>query len=466
MSMSSAHPLRYRMRLVLLVATSSAAACASSPAARPAAPPGPASRPAPSASRRDTATASTVPPASVIPPAHVTPGSDDRRAGRARATTSSVASPSGPAPAARVRGSRTSVARLSARNDTIAVSKLHGTVMVCAGGDVTLGTNLDKGWSTTASADMRARFGASDEPAALLAPLRPIVSASDILLLNIESAIGEGRTASKCGVRSTNCFAFRSPPAAAPALRALTAGAVVGNIANNHARDAGDDGVDRTIATLRGAGILVTGADTLATPVRTAAGDTIGVLGFYTSSDTPDARDVTKDGGGVARAAKRYPVVIATMHLGAEGRGAQQTLDQREIFLQIDRGNPVAFADAAVRGGAALVVGHGPHVLRGMEWRDGGALIAYSLGNLLTYGPFVLKEPANRGGVLCATIGTNGRVRGAMLLSTMQVAPGVLSRDPSRRAVHLVDSLSRLDFPRSGIRADRDGMLHPGLPPD
>lgn len=360
--------------------------------------------------------------------------------------------------------SRVAVARRSARNDVLRVRTLHEPVRVCAGGDVTLGTNLDPAWMRDASARLRTRYGRRDDPAALLAPLRPLVRGSDLLLLNVESAIGEGRTGSKCGPRSTNCFAFRSPPAAAAALRALIDGPVVGNVANNHARDAGDAGVDTTIALLTRAGVLVTGADTLATPVRTAAGDTIGVLGFYTSSDTPDARDTAAVFRHVARAARRFPVVIATMHLGAEGRGAQRTLDQREIFLQIDRGNPVAFADAAVRGGAALVIGHGPHVLRGIEWRDNGALIAYSLGNLLTYGPFRLADPLNRGAVLCATVDVTGRVESASLTSTMQLAPGVLTRDSSARALVLVDSLSRLDFPETGVRGEPSGRLRPHVP--
>jgi len=153
------------------------------------------------------------------------------------------------------------------------------------------------------------------------------------------------------------------------------------------------------------------------------------------------------------------PVVIATMHLGAEGIEAQRTRNATEIFLKIDRGNPVAFADAAVRGGAALVVGHGPHVLRALEWRERGALIAYSLGNLLTYGPFTLKEPLNRGAVLCATIDRTGRVSEASLASTQQLAPGVMQADSTHRAAALVDSLGLLDFGRTGARAEAGGVL-------
>jgi hypothetical protein len=96
-----------------------------------------------------------------------------------------------------------------------------------------------------------------------------------------------------------------------------------------------------------------------------------------------------------------------------------------------------------------------------MEWRDRGALIAYSLGNTLTYGPFRLREPANRGAVLCATIDRTGRASAAELRPTMQLAPGVLRRDPTRRALALVDSLGRLDFPRTAAHVGADGRLRP-----
>ena len=361
-----------------------------------------------------------------------------------------------------VRAAVGRLARASARNDTLRVRALQAPVRVCAGGDVTLGTNLDRDWSAAARAKMQA-LGESDEPAALLKPLGELVKEADVVLLNVESAIGAGRTPSKCGKRSTMCFAFRAPPSSATALRGIAPGrVVVGNVANNHARDAGDAGHDTTVALLTRAGVLVTGDDTLATAVVTPRGDSIGVLGFYTSSDTPDARDTAAVHRHVARAAQRFPVVIATMHLGAEGIGAQHTFDMEEVFLRIDRGNPVAFADAAVRGGAALVIGHGPHVVRGMEWREHGALVAYSLGNLLTYGPFRLKDPMDRGGVLCSTIDESGRVSAASFASTFQRAAGLVARDTSARAAWLVDSLTRLDFPATGARVEpASGVIRP-----
>ncbi|NUS33901.1 MAG: CapA family protein [Gemmatimonadaceae bacterium] len=400
----------------------------------------------------------TAPPA----PARRGPTEAERAAARADSARARARQDSVREVAARAAAAAARERARPVRNDTIAARPLRAPFGLCAGGDVTLGTNLDTAWAHQASKRMREKFHRDDRPATLLAPLRPLIRSADIVLLNVESAIGAGRTASKCSQYSTNCYAFRSPPSSARALRALAPRrTIVGNVANNHARDAGPRGLDSTIAALGRAGVLVTGADTLATPVPTPAGDTIGVLGFYTSAEAPDARDTAAVHRHVARAAGQYPVVVATMHLGAEGMDAQRTGDSTEVFLGIDRGNPVAFAEAAVRGGAALVVGHGPHVLRALEWRDRGALIAYSLGNLLTYGPFVLKEPLNRGALLCATIDVTGRVSSAEVRSTKQRAPGVLEVDREARAAALTDSLGTLDFPDTGARVDRTGKLRP-----
>lgn len=337
---------------------------------------------------------------------------------------------------------------------------------VCAGGDVTLGTNLDTAWSRMAARRLRAQFGLSAEPELLVAPLRSLFADADVVLLNVETAIGIGPAEPKCSKRSKHCYAFRSPASAAPALRTV-GGAdalVVGNVANNHARDAGGDGVDSTIAHLTRATVLVTGADTLATAILLPSGITLGVLGFYTSTETPDVRDLAAVRRHVARAAEMFGTVIVTAHLGAEGIAAQRTRDSTEYFLEskIDRGNPVAFANAALEAGAALVLGHGPHVLRAAEWR-GDRLVLYSLGNLATYGPFNLIEPMNRGVVACVDI--DGRqVVGAELRPTVQLAPGVVLLDPSRRALKLVDSLSVLDFPLTGARVDAWGELRRPLP--
>lgn len=336
-----------------------------------------------------------------------------------------------------------------ARQDTAA------GVRICAGGDVTLGTNLDTGWVHTARARLGRRVPALPPPDSLLEPLRPLLADADVVLWNVEGAIGDGRVnRRKCAPGSTACYAFRMPAATAGALRRVSAhsAVVVANVANNHARDDGDVGRRLTLQHLRAAGVHATGADTLATRVVTARGDTVAFLGFAQWTG-PDPRDLAGVRRHVRRAAARYRRLVVTMHMGAEGRGRQNTVDAREQSFGEDRGNVMAFARAAVQSGADLVIGHGPHVMRAVQWRD-SVLVFYSLGNLATYGPFTLSEPMNRGGLACAVLGDDGRTLAAQLRSTRQRLPGLVEPDERHRAAALADSLGQVDFAATAARLD------------
>jgi len=325
-------------------------------------------------------------------------------------------------------------------------------VRVCAGGDVTLGTDLDTSW-------VRRTAGHPADPDSLVAPVRLVLAdtvPTDLALVNAEGAIGDGPVpAPKCAPGRAHCFMLRQPLAAAAALRHLgdSGTAVVANLANNHAHDAGSAGFARTVGALTAAGVRVTGADTVPTLVTDTRGDTVAVLGFSAWS-SPGVDDLDAVHRLVARAAAQYHRVVVTMHIGAEGRDAQRTGDSVEHYAGERRGDAVAFAHAAVDAGAGLVVGHGPHVLRAAEWR-GDALILYSLGNLVNYGPFNLAEPMRRGALVCATLDATGRPTEVRARATVQSAPGVIDPDTSRTGLRLLDSLSRLDFPVTGASVDR-----------
>jgi hypothetical protein len=332
-------------------------------------------------------------------------------------------------------------------------------VRFCAGGDVSLGTNLDTAWSIHRF-DGAEHVRALPDPAELLAPLVPLLADANIVLLNVEGAIGRGPAPRKCSRRSSLCFALRQPPAAAAALRHVNDSAlVVGNVANNHAHDAGDTGFSETLRRLADAGVLATGADTIATPVHVGEGDTIAVLGFspWTIAGLSDLDAVRRH---VARAAERYGRVIVMMHIGAEGAGARHTADRVEHFAGENRGNSVAFARAAVEGGASLVLGSGPHVLRAIEW-NGHALVAHSLGNLVTYGPFNHSGFNDHGALLCGTLGADGAVRDAVLRSTLQRTPGYVQADSANLGAHDVQELSGSDFPRTGAAISPSGEIKP-----
>ena len=97
-----------------------------------------------------------------------------------------------------------------------------------------------------------------------------------VVLGNLEQTLTDGGV-SKCGAKSTDCYAFRSPPADAEALRA--AGFTVLTLANNHSLDYGGTGLADTVAALDAAGLAHTGEPGRATRVRRQP-VRVSVLGF------------------------------------------------------------------------------------------------------------------------------------------------------------------------------------------
>jgi hypothetical protein len=336
------------------------------------------------------------------------------------------------------------------------------SVRVCAGGDVTLGTNLDSTWGRVATGVKKGNWRAALIPAdSLVSPLVPLFAGADIVLFNAEGAFGDDSAHDdKCRHHrnSGHCFVLRQPASAATALRKLgdSSTVVVANVANNHAHDAGDDGFVHSVHLLRQAGLLVTGADTIPSLAITKRGDTIAVLGFSAWS-SPGVNDLGAVQRLVSAARARYGRVIVTAHMGAEGASAQRVGDSTEHFVGEDRGNPVAFAHAAVDAGATLVIGHGPHVIRADERRD-SAMIFYSLGNLLNYGPFNMAEPRNSGIVMCTTLDSAGVPGNVAFESTTQISEGIVRGDSAGRGRVLLDSLSTLDFPPRISPAPADSM--------
>jgi len=77
----------------------------------------------------------------------------------------------------------------------------------------------------------------------------------------------------------------------------------------------------------------------------------------------------------------------------------------------------------------------------------------------VNYGTFNLREPMNRGAVACLDIAGPRKVRSARIASTLQIAPGVVVIDQWGGSAALIDSLSRLDFPKSGIAVGREGIV-------
>jgi hypothetical protein len=277
---------------------------------------------------------------------------------------------------------------------------------------------------------------------AQLAPARPLLSDADLTEANLEGTYSRGG-ASKCGRRAgRDCFAFQAPPGNAPALRWAGIDAV--NVANNHAFDFGAAGQAQTLAALRRAQVLWTGRPGQATIVE-VNGVKVALLGFAPYPWASSLLAIGKARRLIAAAAKRAGVVIVAMHAGAEGADKAHVPHGHEHAFGEDRGNARAFAHAAVDAGADLVVGSGPHVIRGVE-RYRGRLIAYSLGNFAGWHNFGMGGRLSLSGILRVQLAADGAPAGGTWISMKLTGPGIPVPDPSKASAHLAAKLSKEDF--------------------
>jgi Bacterial capsule synthesis protein PGA_cap len=281
--------------------------------------------------------------------------------------------------------------------------------------------------------------------------------AADLVMGNLEEPLTDDTGAGKCSAGSTACFQFRAPPSYAAHLR--DAGFEVLNQANNHGNDYGDQGYRNTQKALEAHGLDHTGAPDQITVVD-VSGVRVAVVGLSSypwsnnMTDIPDAKRV------VAQAATRADLVVVQVHMGAEGADKVHVRPGTELFYGENRGDPVRFSRAVIDAGADLVVGHGPHVLRALEFYK-GRLIAYSLGNFAGGGMLNNSGRLGLGAVLKVSMSADGRWSGGRLISTYIDDAGKPRLDRQGRAVELVAGLCRSDFPSTGARLTAAGGISP-----
>jgi len=278
--------------------------------------------------------------------------------------------------------------------------------------------------------------------------------AGDVVLGNLEGTLSTGG-GSKCGKGSTNCFAFQTPPSYARWLQ--QAGFTVMNLANNHAYDFGAGGLQQTTDALAGVGLEWTGRPGQIT-VQKVGGIRVALVGFAPYPWAQSLTDIAAAKKLVRKAARSADVVLVTMHAGAEGSDRQHVKRGTELFLGENRGDSMRFAHAVVDAGADLVVGSGPHVLRGMEWYK-GRLVAYSLGNFAGYKVFSLGGALSTSGILRVTLRGDGKFETGRLVPTHLVGAGLPAIDPAEAAHGVVRTLSRDDFGARAVKISRDGIL-------
>jgi poly-gamma-glutamate capsule biosynthesis protein CapA/YwtB (metallophosphatase superfamily) len=293
------------------------------------------------------------------------------------------------------------------------------------------------------------------DPGSYLDPVKGQLQ-GDVVFGNLEGTLTDVSDSPKCGgAPSGDCYAFRTPPSYARDLAA--AGFTVMNDANNHSYDFGQEGLEQTLAALHKAGIAQDGLPGEITVVK-AGGEKVAFLGFAPYSTTASLLDLPAARALIRKATKRAQIVVVAIHAGAEGTGAQHLTGGEEEYLGEDRGDPEAFAKMAVRAGADLVLGSGPHVLRAMEiYRD--RMIAYSLGNFSGFHNFATEGVLGASAVLHVTLDPDGTFRSGRIASVRLVEAGQPVPDPSGEGARVIAQLSREDLRGAAVKVGSNGRI-------
>jgi poly-gamma-glutamate capsule biosynthesis protein CapA/YwtB (metallophosphatase superfamily) len=278
------------------------------------------------------------------------------------------------------------------------------------------------------------------DPNTYFSPIKAALAAP-IVFGNLEGTMTSATT-SKCGPSSSECYAFRVPPSYARVYR--DAGFTVLNAANNHSDDFGKAGLVSTTAALRAASIAQAGLPGEIGVVRDGSVK-VAFVDFAPYTNTNDLLNFPAAAALIAKAKTLANVVVVYMHAGAEGPNADHVTRKTEYFVGENRGNPYAFAHAAINEGADLVIASGPHVLRGMEFYR-GHLIDYSMGDFANYDDFALEGDLDLSGILHVTLTATGSFVSARFTSVVLRDEGQAFVDPRDAAAHFVNQLSKDDF--------------------
>ena len=196
------------------------------------------------------------------------------------------------------------------------------------------------------------------------------------------------------------------------------------------------------------------------TAIHEVKGRRVAFIGFAHNSITPNVNDLAFARQLVTEAEKRTDIVVVSFHGGAEGTGAQNVPNRTEIFVGEARGNLPLFARTVIDAGADLVLGHGPHVLRGMEVYK-VRLIAYSLGNFCTYGWFQLAGETALTMVLEVKIDADGKFVSGKIHGGRQEGRGGPILDNTGASIKVVRTLSESDFGTNAPKIADDGTITP-----
>lgn len=291
----------------------------------------------------------------------------------------------------------------------------------------------------------------------LLRPMFDFLRNADITFGNLEGTVlNEGGDVKKCG-DPAKCYAFRQPEYFIDQLK--DAGFDILSLANNHMGDFGESGRTNTQRILKEKGLTYAGLETCPWDTITKNGVKYGFTAFAPNSSCLQINDYATLQSIVKKLDGMCDIVIVSFHGGAEGSSKTHVPRKKEIFYDEDRGNVYEFAHKAIDAGADVVLGHGPHVTRAIDFYK-GRFITYSMGNFCTYARFNLKGVNGVAPLFSLNLKKNGEFVSGKIVSTKQLGNGGPLLDTAGGALEQIKLLTAADFPELKVKFELDGTFH------
>ncbi len=322
---------------------------------------------------------------------------------------------------------------------------LPDSVTLMAVGDIMMGTNYPN-----------PSYLPSGSGSYLWDKVRAILASADITFGNLEGTILDGEGDPKECKNPKACYLFRMPSYLSQNL--LDCGFDLISVANNHANDFGSVGRVSTQNLLDSLGIGKAGSIESPYTIHKINGMYIGFVAFAPNKGTQLLHNQERAIEIVKELDSLADMVVVSVHGGAEGVDNQHITREREFYYGEDRGNMYQFSHLLIENGADVILGHGPHVPRAIEIYK-NRIIAYSLGNFLTYGRFNLRGAAGLAPILQLNLTVDGTFLSGQIHSYKQSYTNGPLNDPNGVVASTIKKLSEEDFPENKIIIEDDGRI-------
>lgn len=331
--------------------------------------------------------------------------------------------------------------------DAIKVKATDSLIWIAAVGDIMYGTNFP---------DKRA---IAPDSLDLFQHVRPYLEGADVIFGNLEGVIADDTLLQPrdCQIPE-HCYRFRMPIRHAQQLK--VAGFNLVSIANNHANDFKTVGRLSTQRVLDSLSLPYAGStEKPYTIIESNSGVKIGFVAF--SPNTGSIHLLRKELVLETINAVRplCDVLIVSAHMGGEGLGFLNLTREEESYVGEKRGNPYTFSRMVIDAGADLVLGHGPHVPRALDVYK-GKLIAYSLGNFMTYSRVSVANEMGYAPLLRVAVHQRtGKFERAQLVSFIQGYRRPVRMDDQERALDLMKRLTTEDIGGDVLRWENNWLF-------